>query len=90
MRLAEQEQAAVNCFMEELQQIAGRIGIKEEKKKPQVSKEDTKPNVTIKTIKKDNKKSKIWTELPMEEPMEEVKASSISTKDQEVQSPTEI
>jgi hypothetical protein len=32
MRMAEQEHAAVTCFMEELQQIAGRIGGKEEKK----------------------------------------------------------
>ena len=32
MRLAEQEHAAVTCFMEELQLIAGRIGTKEEKK----------------------------------------------------------
>ena len=80
MRLAEQEHAAVSCFMEELQQIAGRIGNKEEKK-PKVVKEITQQNVSIKAIKKNNKKSKVDA-FSIEGPMEEVKAVSSSTKDQ--------
>ena len=80
MRLAEQEHAAVSCFMEELQQIAGRIGNKEEKK-PKVVKEITQQTVSIKAIKKNNKKSKVDA-FSTEGPMEEVKAVSSSTKDQ--------
>ena len=73
MRMAEQEHAAVTCFMEELQQIAGRIGGKEEKK-AKVVKGDTQKPVSIKGIKKDQKKSKILEPMTSEEPMEEVKA----------------
>jgi hypothetical protein len=78
MRLAEQEHAAVTCFMEELQQIAGRIGGKEEKKAKVIKTAAQKP-VSIKAIKKDNKKSKAIEERTTEEPMEEIKAISSGT-----------
>ena len=81
MRLAEQEHAAVTCFMEELQQIAGRIGTKGEKK-AKVVKEKTQQPVSIKAIKKDNKKSKVMEKSTTEVPMEEVKVESCSIKDQ--------
>lgn len=77
MRLAEQEQVAVGCFMDELQLIAGRLGnsSQQQPKKKALPKPDTncdKENipVTVKSIKKKNKTSvagMVYEEKPMEE-----------------------
>lgn len=79
MRLAEQEQVAVGCFMDELQLIAGRLGdsSQQQPKKKALPKADIvdsgdKENVpvTVKSIKKKNKTSvagMVYEEKPMEE-----------------------